>query len=189
MAKDSAKGTQEERIFNIPLRREWLKVPRNERGKKAATTVRFFVSKHMKSYDVKISQKINEFIWLRGIQKPPHSLRVKVIKDSKGTVRVMLPEEKIQEPKKKEKKGRLEQVKETLEKEKGLPLGTGAREDILKKGKEKKSKDSGVKEETKETKEAKEAKEEKPTEAKSAEVKKETKEEVKKSEPKKDEKK
>lgn len=163
MAKDSGKTAQLERIYNIPLRREWKKVPKNERGKKAASAIRLFVAKHMKSYDVKISQKVNETIWIRGIQKPPHSMRIKASKDAKGVVRVMLPDETIEAPKKEEKKGRFEKMKETLEKDKGLPLGTGKKEEILKKGKEKKveapQEEKPKEDKPKETDKPKEAKE------------------------------
>lgn len=147
MAKDPGKPSQEERIFNIPLRGEFLKAPKNQRVNRASHTIRSFVSRHMKSFDIKISQKVNESLWIRGIQKPPHSIRVKVSRDSGGTVRVMLPDERVEEPKKEKPKGRLEQVRETLEKEKGLPLGTGRRGEILKKGREKKKESEGEKEE------------------------------------------
>ena len=138
--KPAAKAPIEDkgmRIMNIPLRSEWKKVPRTKRSKRALSTIREFVSKHMKSYDVKISQKVNEKVWIRGIHKPPAKIRVKVSIDKDGIVRVMLPEEIFRESKKDKEKGRFEQVKETLEKEKGLPGMGGSKEEILKKGKKK----------------------------------------------------
>ncbi|MCK4497007.1 MAG: 50S ribosomal protein L31e [Candidatus Aenigmarchaeota archaeon] len=146
-----------ERILNVPLRREWIRVPKNKRGKRALHALRGFVSKHTKSYNVKISQNVNEKIWIRGIQKPPPDIRVKISRDSEGVVHVMLPEEIAKKPKKEEKRGRLEKVKETLEKEKGLPLG-GGKEEILKKGKKK--------EEMTEEKKEEKPKEEKKTDSK-----------------------
>lgn len=173
MADKDVSG-KEERILNVPLRREWLKVPRNERGKRAMNALREFVSRHTKSYDIRISQKVNESVWIRGIQKPPHSIRVKLRTDSDGVVHVMLPEEIARKPGK-EKKGRLEKMKETLEKEKGLSLG-GPKGEILKKGKRKESKEA-VQEETQEESvpEDKEKPEPKKEEAKSEKKKEEKK--------------
>jgi len=159
MAKEKAdKETQGERIFNIPLRREWIKVPKNKRGKRASHALRGFVSKHTKSYDVKISQKINEKIWIRGIQKPPQSIRVKISRDSDGVIHIRLPEEIVKKPKEVEKKG-LGRLKETLEKEKGLPLGLGGgKEEILRKGKKKEERREKPAEKPKEEKPKKEKK-------------------------------
>lgn len=98
-----------ERIYIIPIRREWLKVPRNQRGKRAVGAVRNFLSKHMHSDDIKLSQKLNEMIWKSGIKRPPSRVKVKVsVKD--GVVTARLPEE--MEIKKEEKKGKLESLKE-----------------------------------------------------------------------------
>jgi large subunit ribosomal protein L31e len=137
-AKDAGKGsgvTQGERIMNVPLRKEWLKSSKNRRGNRAVSALRTFVSRHTKSHDVKISQKVNERIWIRGAQKPPQSIKVKVDVSSDGVVSVRLPEEKELKSKKGEKKGRLEQMKETLERDKGLPLGGRPKQEILRKGK------------------------------------------------------
>ncbi len=99
----------EEKIYIIPIRREWLKVPRNQRGKKAIDEIRNFLSRHIHSDDVKLSQKLNEMIWKSGIKNPPSRVKVKVsMKD--GVVIAKLPEEI--EIKKGEKKGKLESLKE-----------------------------------------------------------------------------
>jgi ribosomal protein L31E len=45
MAKDDKKPVLE-RTYNVPLRREYLKVPRYRRAKKAVTALKEFVSKH-----------------------------------------------------------------------------------------------------------------------------------------------
>ncbi len=170
-AKPTTKAPTEDkgmRIMNIPLRTEWIKVPRTKRSKRALGTIREFVSRHMKSYDVKISQKVNEKVWIRGIHKPPAKIRVKVSTDKDGVVRVMLPEEIFREAKKGKEKGRFKQVKETLEKEKGLPGMGGPKEEILKRGKKKTKIKSGEKKtEKKETEtEKKETKTERKTETK-----------------------
>jgi large subunit ribosomal protein L31e len=141
--KTGGKEAGEERILNVPLRKEWLKVPKNERGKRALHALRWFVSRHTKSYEIRISQKVNEMVWVRGVQKPPQSIRVKV-SVSEGKVSVMLPEESEKRPEVKEEKKGLGRLKETLEKEKGLPGLGGPKEEILKRGrkKEKKSRET-----------------------------------------------
>lgn len=117
MAKEVKAGTKagggsEERIYTIPLRSEWLKVPRNKRSKRAVGAVKGFLSRHMRASDVRISQKLNEQVWTRGIQKPPAKVKVKATKDAEGVVTAMLPEEIIKE--KVEKKGVIGDLKDKL---------------------------------------------------------------------------
>ena len=140
-SKGSGKGdgANPERIMNVPLRKEWLKVPRNKRGKRAVSTLRDFVSMHMKTHEVKVSQRVNEKIWIRGVQKPPQSIRVKVNVDDKGVASVRLPGEIEIKSRKEEKKGRLEQMRKNLEKDGGLPIGGAAKGEVFKKGKKKES--------------------------------------------------
>ena len=76
-----------ERIYNVPLRKEYMKAPRWNRTKKAVTALRQFLAKHMKSEDVRLSKALNESIWKHGIQNPPHHVKVKAVKDDKGVVR------------------------------------------------------------------------------------------------------
>jgi hypothetical protein len=45
-----------------------------------------FLSKHMKSDNVKVSKEINEKIWGRGIKNPPHKVKITATKDSEGKV-------------------------------------------------------------------------------------------------------
>ena len=100
-----------EREYVIPLRREWSKVPRYKRAKKAGKAVKEFLARHMKVYDkdldkIKLDKYVNEEIWHRGIKKPPVKIKVKAIKDSKGIVHVELSEmpEKLKFKKAKEEK-------------------------------------------------------------------------------------
>jgi large subunit ribosomal protein L31e len=80
-----------ERTYTIPLRKEFLKVPKYKRTKKAVTAVREFIQKHMKSDDVLIGPKLNLKLWERGIRSPPHHVKVNAVKDEKTkTVRVEL---------------------------------------------------------------------------------------------------
>ena len=86
--------TTVERVYNVPLRKEFLKVPRWKRTKKAVAALRQFLSRHMKSEDVRISKELNEKLWDNGIKNPPHHVKVTVKKDDKGVVRAELFGEK-----------------------------------------------------------------------------------------------
>ncbi len=87
-----------ERIMTVPLRRGFIKAPKNKKAVMAVRTLRRFVSRHTKTDEenVKISHGVNEKIWIRGIQKPPGKIRVKVLKEG-DIVRVLLPEEQVKE--------------------------------------------------------------------------------------------
>lgn len=69
-----------ERTYTIPLRRDYLKVPRYRRTEKASRALRAFLVKHMKSDSVKIGKYLNEFLWMHGMKNPPHHVKVNVIK-------------------------------------------------------------------------------------------------------------
>ena len=79
-----------ERTYNIPLRREFRKVPRYKRAKKAITAVRQFLVKHMKSEEVLLGNEINHEIWKHGIKNPPHHVKITAVKDGEGIVRAEL---------------------------------------------------------------------------------------------------
>ena len=84
---------QIERIYVVPLR--VVKVsPRTKRANRAATEVRSFIARHMKTdlEKVWIDTPVNEALWSRGIQKPPRRIRVKAVKFEDGVVEVSLPE-------------------------------------------------------------------------------------------------
>lgn len=68
----------EERIYTIPLRREFLKAPRWRRSEKAVKAVREFLMRHTKADIVLLDNSVNEKIWERGAQKPPRKIRVRV---------------------------------------------------------------------------------------------------------------
>ena len=88
--KTEAKGKTIERTYNIPLRKEYQKVPRWKRTKKAVTALRQFLVKHMKSENVKLSKELNQKVWQHGLRNPPHHVKVNVSKDEKGEVRAEL---------------------------------------------------------------------------------------------------
>lgn len=75
-----------ERTYTIPLRREYLKVPRYRRTEKASRALRAFLTKHLKSEAVKIGQHLNEFLWMHGMKNPPPRVKVNVVRVEDGTV-------------------------------------------------------------------------------------------------------
>jgi large subunit ribosomal protein L31e len=79
-----------ERTYTVPLRKEFQKVPRHKKTNKAVTAMKQFLSKHMKSADVRLGKSINEEIWKHGIQNPPHHVKVTVTKDPEGVVNAEL---------------------------------------------------------------------------------------------------
>jgi len=81
-----------ERVYNVPLRKEFAKVANWRKTEKAVTALRQFVSKHMKSKDVKIGKYANQLLWKDGIKNPPHHIKVSAKKDDKGIVSVELSE-------------------------------------------------------------------------------------------------
>ena len=101
MAKEEKKV---ERVYNVPLRKEWLKAPKYKRAKKAVKALREFLARHMRSENVLIGRKANLKIWERGMESPPHHIQVKVLKDSDGTVRAELVGFEYKEDKKAAKK-------------------------------------------------------------------------------------
>ncbi len=99
-----------ERIYVIPLRKEFLKVPRWKRAKKSMKVIREFALRHMKADDVKISNKVNELIWSGGGKDVISKIRVRIRKEDKVAY-VELPEEKTEKKVEKEKKGEVKKIK------------------------------------------------------------------------------
>ena len=103
-----------ERLYTIPLRKEFSKVPRWKRAKKSITAIKEFAIRHMKGKEARISNKLNELIWSMGGKNVIPKVKVKMKKEE-DIVYVRLPEEK-EEVKKvkikpKEKKGKEEEKK------------------------------------------------------------------------------
>ncbi len=84
-----------ERLYTIPLGKVYDTV-RTRRAKRAVNMVRAFIIRHMKpeegEEDLIIDPALNEYLWARGIQKPPRRVRVRTTKDKEGIVRVYLVE-------------------------------------------------------------------------------------------------
>ena len=145
-----------ERVYNAPLRREFMKVPRYKRSKKAVTALTQFIAKHMKSDNVLVGKYVNQFIWKDGIQNPPHHVKVNAVKDDKGNVKVELAELPAKA------KREIEEAKE-MEKE--------VKEKKTKKEEEKKEKDAKEEKIEEKLEEAKEEKSEKAKEVEKEEIK------------------
>lgn len=88
--KKEVKKVVLERVYNVPLRKGWLKAPRYKRANKAVKTLREFLQKHMKSDEVRLGKNVNELIWKHGIKNPPHHVKVTAEKDEDGIVRAEL---------------------------------------------------------------------------------------------------
>jgi len=149
-----------ERVYNVPLRKEFQKVADWRRTKKAVKALREFIAKHMKSKDVVIGKYANQYLWKDGIKNPPHHIKVTAQKDDKGKVSAELAELSAK-------------AKREIGKEEGLKKKKEEKEAQKKKGEEEAKK---AEEAAKKTEEAK--KEEK-VEEKVEEVKKEKEERAK----------
>ena len=71
----------EEKVYIINLRREFLKVPRYKKSKKAIIAIKEHISKHMKVdiSSVRICRFLNLKIWERGMKNPPPKVKVHCI--------------------------------------------------------------------------------------------------------------
>lgn len=121
--KEKAPKKVLERSYVVPLRREWIKVPRYKRAKKAATGLRAFLVKHMKPEamdpkNVKILKHLNEELWKHGMKNPPHKVKITAVKDDKGIVKAELEGFPIEEEKKGKKKEEPKKKEKAVEKPK-----------------------------------------------------------------------
>ncbi|MFH1247041.1 MAG: 50S ribosomal protein L31e [Candidatus Micrarchaeota archaeon] len=91
--KDEVKKKSEivlKRNYTIPLAKAYAK-PAKKRAAKAIKLVRAFAARHFKSPEekVKIDERVANYINSRGSKKPPKSLKVTLLKDKEGTVKVV----------------------------------------------------------------------------------------------------
>lgn len=113
-----------ERTYNVPLRKGFIKKAMYKKTKKAVSTLREFLAKHMKSDKILIGKNLNEHLWKHGIKNPPHHVKITVIKEDDGTVKAELHGfkyehfTKIEKEKKAEKKEKAEKKKEEKKTEK-----------------------------------------------------------------------
>lgn len=76
--KDESKYV--EKVLTLNLRKYFLPASKYKRAKKAMNVLRRLLIRHTKSKNIKISEKINRYIWNRGIKNPPHKITVKILK-------------------------------------------------------------------------------------------------------------
>jgi len=148
-----------EREYNVPLRKEFMKVANWRKAEKAVTALRQFIIKHMKSEDVSLGKYVNMELWKNGIKNPPHHVKVSAKKDDKGKVLVELAELSARDKRDFDKLKSLEKNKEDKEAAK-------KKEEEAKKATEAKKVEEKKKEESKQ-----EAKEEKTKTAEKEELK------------------
>ena len=151
MAKKKTEPIEKlEREYVIPLRNKWKKVPRYKRVNKAIKAIKEFLVRHMGISDrdlnkVRLDKYLNEFVWARGIRKPPIKIKVRAIKEG-DIVRAELSEMPEKMKFKKLRKEKIEQKameivkskKKTLEKIKeGIKPEEAQKEEEKKEEKEK----------------------------------------------------
>jgi ribosomal protein L31E len=75
-----------DRIYTIPLRKEWLKAPVHRRTKKSVKAVKEFLVKHMKIKDIKLGRHLNMALWTQGYRHPISKVEVsaEIVKDKDG---------------------------------------------------------------------------------------------------------
>ncbi|MGV8169519.1 MAG: 50S ribosomal protein L31e [Candidatus Nanoarchaeia archaeon] len=73
-----------ERNYTIPLRKNFAKVPKYYRSKRAINHIKAFIVRHMKvaEEDIKLGKNLNEKVWMHGIKNPPGKVKVKVVKEN-----------------------------------------------------------------------------------------------------------
>jgi large subunit ribosomal protein L31e len=129
LEKNQAKGVKMaklERTYIVPLRRTFVKSPLYKRSKRAMTALKTFISKNMKSTDVKIGKNLNQFVWKDGIRNPPHHVKITAIKEEDGAVKAELfgfkyeelTKEEMEKAAEKDKKGKKEEDKEAAKADK-----------------------------------------------------------------------
>jgi len=98
-----------ERIYTIPLGAAYDKT-RVRRARRAVKMVRAFLCRHMKAEEstVRISEKANELLFARGMQKPPRKVKVRVVR-ADGIVKAYLMDEKPVEKKEAKKEAKKEE--------------------------------------------------------------------------------
>jgi large subunit ribosomal protein L31e len=86
MAKAVVQEKKIEREYVIPLRREWMKVPKYKRTAKGVRAIKEFIAKHMRVPDrntdnVKLDVYLNNEVWFKGTNNPPSKIKVRAVKE------------------------------------------------------------------------------------------------------------
>ena len=142
---------KEERVYNVPLRKEFSKVPKYKRAKKAIYSLIEFIKKHMKAEEVRLGKHVNEYIWSKGMKNPPHHVKIHVLVDENGIARAELVGKTIDMG-----------IKEEKEKKSGIAekLGLAKKKLRVKSEKEDKGKDKETEEKDEKAKDTAEEKKE-----------------------------
>lgn len=75
-----------DRIYNIPLRREFVKSPKWRRSKKAINAIQAYLVKHTKVSNIKLSRWVNEAVWEHGSKNPPAKITLRVSIDKEKNI-------------------------------------------------------------------------------------------------------
>ncbi len=106
----------DEQIFNIPLRKEFQKVPTWNKAKKAVKATRQFLIKHMKVENVLLGKHLHEQLMQHGRQNPPHHVKVRVWKDGEKVKADLIdaPREEVKTETKEKGKKATEKITEVV---------------------------------------------------------------------------
>ena len=81
-----------EQIYVIPMIKT-KEAPRWRRAQRAIKEIQQYLTRHMKSDDIKLDASINEKVWARGAENPPSRIRIRAMKFEDGQVQAELAEE------------------------------------------------------------------------------------------------
>ncbi|NHJ02193.1 MAG: 50S ribosomal protein L31e [Candidatus Heimdallarchaeota archaeon] len=89
---EQAENIIEERIYTVPFSKVVYgrRIPRTKRTPRAMRHLRAFIKRHLRCEDIIIDSEVNEFMWSRGIQKPPRKIRIRAVKTEEDVVTVYL---------------------------------------------------------------------------------------------------
>lgn len=107
------------RLLNhtIPLRRDFIKVPKYRRAKRAVNFIKKYVKRHSKQENIKIGSELNQHIWENGIRNPPGKVKVEILVDEDVAIvnlpGLLQPKEETKAEDKKESKKEKEDSKDS----------------------------------------------------------------------------
>ena len=86
-----------ERVYTIPFFPKLNSIPRTKRAARAMRLIREYIERHMKSSDILIDPKINEYIFERGMKKPPRRITILARKSDDDVIEVYLADTSLDE--------------------------------------------------------------------------------------------
>ncbi|MHA1687679.1 MAG: 50S ribosomal protein L31e [Candidatus Heimdallarchaeaceae archaeon] len=127
-----------ETILTVPFYPQLNKTPPYKRTPRAIRLLKEFIKKHTKADKIVLTNELNEYMWKRGIQKPPRKVMVRAIIETEDEIRVATVElikEKVEVEARPELKGialpgELEEEEEEEEEEEGMEQSPSANEEI-----------------------------------------------------------